>query len=734
MVPRRWIAGVLVLLTLAVYAPVRNHEFINYDDSAYVTANPMVQRGLTGEGFIWAFTTYHICNWHPLTWLSHMLDCTLFGINPAGPHLVNVMLHVINAVLVFLLFHRLTGALWRSALVAALFAWHPLHVESVAWVSERKDLLSTLLGLLALLAYHRHATGAGKRWYWLSLTAFGLSLLAKPMFVTLPCVMLLLDYWPLGRLFPAAAEVPANGAPSAPDRGGRSPLGWRGLLVEKIPFLLGSLALSVVTLLAQKAGGAVVAVEFFSVPNRIANAVFGYAGYLAKTFWPTNLICPYFERHWTTGSFALALGGLLAVTGLVVALRGRKYLTVGWCWYLGTLVPVIGLVQVGNQPMADRYTYFPLLGIFVMVLWGGGELLSRFRQVVRPAVATVTVVLAGCLLLTAQQVRHWENSVSLFSHTLSVEPRNYVAENRLGDGLLTQGNLPEAITHLSKAVEINPADPDAVFGLGAALASAGRPVEAIGWYQQNLITHPDHPNTLSGLADVLANQGRTNEALAAYQKRLALKPELGPDHAGFAALLARMGRTAEAETHFRAGLRLEPASSLSHYNLAVFLSSQNRVTEADEHFARAAGMEPAIFQIHLQWAVHLIRTQRPTEAVAQLRKAVRLFEESAPLCDLLARVLAAHPDDRLRNGTQAMELAEKACRLTEGKHPGYLDTLAASQAEAGRFSQAVATLQRALQLTTSERSAALRSGLQSRLERYQRSTPLRDANEWILAN
>ena len=554
------------------------------------------------------------------------------------------------------------------------------------------------------------------------------------MLVTLPCVMLLLDYWPLGRWLSTAAETPANCGPAATDRSIRFLRGWRGLLVEKIPFLLGSAALSVVTLLAQKAGGAVVGVEVFSVPDRIANAVFGYAGYLAKTFWPANLICPYIERHWTTASFALALGGLLAVTGLVVAARRRRYLTVGWCWYLGTLVPVIGLVQVGNQPMADRYTYFPLLGIFVMVLWAGAEWLCRFRRAVKPAAATVTVVLAGCLLLTAKQVRHWENSESLFSHTLAVEPRNYVAENRLGDALMTQGSLPEAIMRLSKAVELAPSDPGSVCNLGMALARAGRAEEAMGWYRTNLLTHVDHRQSLSGLADLLASLGRTNEAVATYQRRLALKPEHGSDHAGYAALLARIGRTNEAEVHFRTVLRLEPASSLSHYNLAVFFGSGNRVAEADEHFARAAGMEPAIFQIHFQWAVHLIRTQRPTEAVAQLRKAVRLFEESAPLLDLLARILAAHPDDRLRNGTQAMELAEKACQLTGGKHPGYLDTLAASQAETGRFSQAVATLQRALQLTTGERAAALRSGLQSRLERYQRSTPLRDANEWLLAN
>ncbi len=726
----------LIVGTLAVYWPVVDFDFVNFDDDQYVSANPIVLRGLTWEGVGWAFTTHHASNWHPLTWLSHMLDTTLFGTGPAGPHLVNVLLHVVNALLVFALFQRMTGAVWRSGILAAVFAWHPLHVESVAWVSERKDVLSMLFGLLALLAYHRYATTDGRRWrwYWLSVMAFGLSLLAKPMLVTLPCVLLLLDFWPLGR-------VPVGG-PSRPEPGSArcfssSPsrrIRWRDLLAEKLPFLLGTIGLSIVTVQAQKAGGALVGVGLFSIPDRVANAVFAYAGYLGKTIWPADLICPYIERRWTAASFALALGGLLAVTTLVVICRARRYLTVGWCWYLGTLVPVIGLVQVGSQYMADRYTYFPLLGIFVMVLWAGAEFAARSRLASGFANGAVVVVLAGCLILTALQVRHWKNSESLFSHTLQVEPRNFLAEEALGHFLMVQGNLPEAIAHLSNAVALAPREPGPMCNLGQSLYRAGRANEALGWFQSNLVRNPMHPATLSAMADLLANQGRTAEALATYEQRLQLTPKLGADHAGMAALLARVGRTNEAEAHFRTVLRLEPSSSLAYYNLAIFLGSQQRSDEADEYFVKAAGMEPALFQVHTQWAAHLLRSARPAQALGVLQRALPRFPESPPLLDLLARLLAAHPDDRLRNGGQAIMLAEKASQLTEQRDPRHLDTLAAAQAEAGLFPAAVATLERALELVAGERAARLRAGLQSRLELYRRMTPFRDAGDWLVGN
>ena len=724
----------LIVGTLAVYWPIVDFDFVNYDDDEYVSANPMVLRGLTWEGIGWAFTTNHVGNWHPLTWLSHMLDCTLFGTSPAGPHLINLILHVANALLVLLVFRRLTGALWCSAGVAALFAWHPLHVESVAWVSERKDLLSTLFGLLAMLAYHRYATGGGRRWYGLSLAAYGLSLLAKPMLVTLPCVLLLLDYWPLGRLVLGASYRQTELKPGGVAPLAMTPPNWRMVLLEKVPFFLGAVALSIVTVLAQRAGGAVMSVSHHSLANRLAGAVFAYAGYLGKTFWPANLICPYIERHWTPMAFAVALGSLLTISILVWVWRRQRHLSVGWCWYLGTLVPVIGLVQVGNQSMADRYTYFPLLGVFVMVVWSGAGLVARSRQASAAGTGVMAVVLAACLILTSRQGSHWEGSEALFSQALRVEPRNFVAENGLGYTLLVQGRIPEAITHLTKAVELNPGEPNSISTLGRALAAAGRAEAAIGWLRTNLVAYPEHSRTLSVLADVLANQGQTNEALLVYEKRLSLKPVYPPDHAGYAALLARAGRTAEAESQFRTVLRLDPASSLSYYNLAVFLSSQPRNAEADEFFARAAGKEPAIFQIHTAWAAHLLRTQRPAEAVEQLRRALPAFAESPPLLDLLARILAAHPDARLRNGTQALALAEKASQLTEQRDPRHLDTLAAAQAEAGLFPAAVATLERALELAAGERAARLRAGLQSRLELYRRMTPFRDAGDWLVGN
>jgi Flp pilus assembly protein TadD len=722
------IAASLALITIAVYWPATGHDFISLDDPDYATDNKVVQRGLTWEGVKWAFTTHHAANWHPLTWLSHMLDCTVFGLDPRGPHLVNILLHAANTVFVFVLFRNLTVTVWRSAILAAFFAWHPLHVESVAWVSERKDMLNTLFGLFAIFAYHRWTLARKIGWYLTSLLMFMLALLAKPMLVTLPFVLILLDIWPLRRLQIKFLEP----SPLTPQPAQQPPIS--SLLIEKAPYLLVTIAFCISTILAQQAGGAVAAMRHLSLFDRLANAVFGYSGYLSKTFWPTELIIPYLDRNWSLVSLFLRIAALIGISAVAIVYRRKGYLATGWLFFLGTLVPVIGFVQVGMQTMADRYTYFPLLGIFVAVIWGAYDLCQRFSRSIRVGAVLAALALMTCLKLTARQITYWEDSKALFGHTLSVERRNPVAQNSLGFALLNEGDWPEAIHHLSKAVELTPWDPDSRCYLATALTRSGRGIDAIRCYQTNLATQPDHPRSLSGLAESYASIGLTNEAVATYQKRLSIPPELPSDHLGFATLLDRIGRVADAETEFRKVIAMDPTSSLSHYNFAVFLSARGRPNDADAAFAKAASLDPPTDAIYHQWACHLLKTQRPNDALATLRQGLLRFDGSIQLLNAMARILASHPDEKLRNPAEALRVANLASASSESKNPFLLDTLAACLASAGRFQEAAATERLALERIPENQPAKSRTAFQTRLALYTNGTPYRTDGDWLTGN
>ncbi|MES1180725.1 MAG: hypothetical protein ABUL66_02560, partial [Verrucomicrobiota bacterium] len=423
----RLVALLLALATLLVYLPVTRNGFVNFDDGDYVTGNRLVKDGLTWAGIRWAFTTFHASNWHPLTWLSHMLDCQLFGLSPGAHHCVNVLWHAANTVLLFVLLLRLTSSLWPSAFVAALFAWHPLHVESVAWVAERKDVLSTCFALLTLLAYTRYAqsTTSDRRQvaggfsssffilhssFYLALVCFALGLMAKPMLVTLPFVMLLLDYWPLKRFSVSAFRFY------------RFPL-----LLEKLPFFLLAAVSCVITYRAQDAGASVASLERVPLHLRLENSLVSYPAYLLKTIWPANLAVIYPLPKEIPGIAAATAAAVLIFFSTVVA-RARQrspYLLVGWLWFLGTLVPVIGLVQVGSQSMADRYTYFPLIGVFIAAAFGVHALAVRF-QFPKLAAAAAGLTLTACVGLAENQLRHWRDSESLFAHAVAVTKNNDV--------------------------------------------------------------------------------------------------------------------------------------------------------------------------------------------------------------------------------------------------------------------------------------------------------------------
>jgi tetratricopeptide (TPR) repeat protein len=581
----------LALITLLAYLPAARDGFVNYDDQDYVTENSVVQKGLTWTGIQWAFTTGHASNWHPLTWLSHMADCELFGLNPGAHHLVNVLFHTANAVLLLGLLLRLTGELWPSLFVAALFAWHPLHVESVAWISERKDVLSTFFALLTLLAYSKYVKENCRRCFWLALTFFALGLMAKPMLVSLPFVLLLLDYWPLQRL------STLNPRPST----------CRRLALEKWPFFLLSVASCVVTFLVQYHGAAVMTFQRFPLHLRIASALIAYEQYLGKTFWPSGLAIPYPLPNYSSWIWAMpaaALGLLGGISWLIWRMhRPYPYLLVGWLWFLGTLVPVIGLVQVGVAAMADRYTYFPLVGVFIAVTFGVRDLASRF-QFSKVAVAiAAALTLAGCLVLTENQLRYWRDSETLFVHALAVTTNNHVAHVNLGIVLEQKGELTEALAHYRAAEQLAPDLFQIHNNLGHLLDKLGHPDEALAEYRKAVLLDPSQAPLHNGAGMVLAELGRFDEALSQFHEAARCDPTypLAPFEIG--KLRLKQGRDAEAIDAFRAALRIDPNNfQILAYTAHVLAADENPQIR-DGRIALVLAIKAKLLTGNTQWDV-----------------------------------------------------------------------------------------------------------------------------------
>jgi hypothetical protein len=518
------LALLLLLLTLAVYGEVVTHEFIAYDDDAYVVSNPFVQKGISRATVTWAFTSFHEGNWHPLTWLSHMADVRLFGLNPRGHHAVNLLLHAANSVLLLILFTRMTGALWRSAFVALLFALHPAHVESVAWVAERKDVLSTLFWLLAMLAYVRSVERPGAAGTVLVMLAFSGALMSKPMAVTLPFVLLLMDYWPLGRL------------------AGNNRCSFRILVVEKIPLFFLATVSCALTVLAQSRILAVVPLDALPFPTRLAHAVTAYASYVGKMFWPRNLAVLYpFPATVAPGKVAAAAFLVVTVTAVAIVVRRRiPALPVGWFWFLGTLFPVIGLVQVGQQALADRYTYIPFIGLFLMMAWGIPEAVAGWRQRTWFLAVAGLAVMVSLSVLTRRQVAYWRDSVTLFEHTLRVTTANSVIQVNLGNVLEARGLHAEAVSH----------------------------------YREALRTRPGFAEAHYNLANALFAQQNASEAVMHYREAVRLKPGYGQAHANMGVALQSLGRIPEAMEQYRTALRINPDDFRARSNLDACLLQQ----------------------------------------------------------------------------------------------------------------------------------------------------------------
>jgi tetratricopeptide (TPR) repeat protein len=779
----------LGLVTFSAFAPALTHDFLGYDDQQYVTENARAQAGLTWAGVKWAFTTFYASNWHPVAWLSHMLDCQLYGLHPAGHHLTNVLLHTANTVLLFLVLSQLKGAVWRSAAVAALFGWHPLHVESVAWVAERKDVLSALFWMLTIWAYWKYreskftdqkSTVHGPQstvvvWYGLALVFFALGLMSKSMVVTLPFVLLLLDFW--GQRIRETEVQP-----------GQAIRVWARLVAEKIPFFALSAVGCVLTVLAQAQGHTIVSEGALPPGVRIAHALLSWTHYVVAMILPRHLAAyyPYKENPplWMIAGAGMLLA-LISVVAWWQAAR-RPYLAVGWFWYLGTLVPVIGLVQVGDQAWADRYSYMPLIGLFIVVVWGAAEVAGKVKiqeprtkiqggsKVQAPndakpgaraemLVGMSVVVGLGLLAGTWHQLRYWKNTRTLFEHAAAVTHNNGRAMTVLGSLLAAEGKLEPAMALYSRALQLKPYDPEAHFLLGNALEQQGKLSEALAEYGQALwfkplqerthlamgavlakqkdyaaaaahyraalATNPESATAENNLARVLHTQGRLDEAIKHYSAAAKLEPKLAQAHNNLGVVLLQKGRAAEGEAQLREAIRLRPGDAEAEYNLALALNQEGKWKEAAEIFSRLAPARPNDANLHYQFGLALAHLKKTREAMAHYAHALLAQPDFPEALAGLSWILATDPLAEYRNGTEAVRMAERACELTGRKQANMLATLAAAYAESGRFQEAAVTAEQGANVDGNTKEMTAKC--QRMMEGFKAGQPWREGNEEV---
>jgi protein O-mannosyl-transferase len=571
---RDWLIGLsLFVIATVLFAPARGHEFINYDDQRYVR-EPMVQRGLTLEGVRWAFTTTTFANWHPVTWLSHMLDAELFGDDPAGHHLISVLLHALNAVVVFVVVRNLTGRVWESAGAAGLFAVHPLRVESVAWAAERKDLLCLFFFMLSLGAYVRWVKLRRSGVYAASLAMFGLALMSKPMAVSLPLVLVLVD---LGM-----ARFPLKWQAS-----------WRSVVWEKIPFVCMSIASCVITMIAQRRGGAM-SESVYTPPLRAMNAMWSYARYLWLTIWPRGLAVIYPYEGALPGTMLpmkhVVLAALIMIgltVGAVLMWRRNRLVMVGWLWFILTLLPTIGIVQVGQQAMADRYTYLPHVGLIIAGVFAVAELVRTHQKLRLAAAVSAAVVIAALCVRTRDQLRHWQNNITLFTHALSVTQHNHVAHSALAQALFDQNDLAGALSHYQRAIAIKPADAQPYYNVGLVLMAMGNLDDARPWFDEALKRYPDFPEAHVAVGNLLAAQGNEDEAIHEYAIGAKLAPHLFSARYNLGLSLARTGKVADAVGELAEAVKLGPRHADARFSYALALEQLGRRDEAAEQWVVA---------------------------------------------------------------------------------------------------------------------------------------------------
>ena len=573
----------LIVTTIVVYWPIHSHEFLNYDDDVYVTENAYVQKGLTQKSIAWAFTSTVSGHWHPLTWLSHMTDVHIFGMNPGWHHTVGLLFHILNTLLLFIALNRMTGNLWCSAAVSALFAIHPMHVESVAWIAERKDVLSTFFWMLTMWCYIRYVEQPGKKRYALILISFILGLMAKPMLVTLPIVLLLLDYWPFQRFqFGQSSQgVKQNKA-------------YLHLIWEKLPLFIIVVISSIITIFAGHSGGALRSLVTYSFGVRIENALVSYIKYIAKLFWPSNLAV-FYPHHGVSPNWMVGGAFLLLVTISVLAIKlvqRHPFVLIGWLWYLVTLLPVIGLLQMGGQAMADRYSYISYIGLFIIIVWAVSDLLNQWQHK-KLAIGMLALVSGIALMATSWlQVGYWKNNLSLFGRALEVTKNNHVAHNNYGSVLLQMGKKDEAFKHFSEAVRIEPNWATSRFNLGNSLKDRGSIKEAIYQYSAAVKINPAFAKAHNNLAFLLAEKNRYAEAIDHYNMALRINPEYVNAYNNLGNALFSIGKPEEAIRNYSEALRWDPNFAEAHQNLGSAYIRLGNIEKAIFHFRKALQIKP----------------------------------------------------------------------------------------------------------------------------------------------
>jgi tetratricopeptide (TPR) repeat protein len=655
----------LIAISLVVFGQTLRYDFVNFDDDLYVYKAPAIQAGLTVKGLSLAFTSPHARNWHPLTTISHMLDCQLYGLKASGHHATNVLLHTIAVLLLFRVLWQMTGAVWKSATVAALFAVHPLHVESVAWVSERKDVLSAVFFLLMLGAYFRYTRARSVTRYLAVAVLFVAGLMSKPMLVSAPVILLLLDYWPLRRFEQLSLTKERAKALKSADQ-------WRvrrDLFLEKVPLLAISAGSCVITFILQKrATGAIPPLPFLW---RIENAVVTYVIYVWETLWPARLAVfyPHPNDTLTIWEILLTIGLLLAMTIAAIIFRRKgPYLFFGWFWYIGMLLPVIGLVQVGEQGHADRYTYLPHIGLFVLAVWLVADVTAASQRRLRVAVASAVIIIVVLGWAAFIQTSYWLNSETLWTHALAVTSNNDVAHNNLGYLCADRGELDKAISHFETALRIRSSKRDPHYSVGSAFVQVN-------------------------LADALSRKGQPDEAIV----------------------------------HYDEAIKSQPNYADAYYNRGNSLFAEGRIDEAMADWEKTLQIRPDDADAHTCLGNALLRRGSVKDAVAQYENAIALAPEDPHSRINMAWVLATAPDASIRDGIKAVEFAQQAMKLSGGNDPKLLRTLAAAYAESGRFSEAITTARQAMMTATVQGKAGLAHVLYGDVELYRANVPLRAA-------
>jgi len=690
------ICAALALATIIAYEPVRHNGFVSYDDFKYITENPNVNSGITRQSITWAFTKVHSANWHPLTWVSHILDCQLFGLNPFWHHLVSLLFHIANALLLFWILTNITDAIWPSAFVAAIFALHPVHVESVAWAAERKDVLSGLFWMLTMLAYIRYAERPNLRRYSLVLLAFVMGLMSKPMVVTLPFVLLLLDWWPLDRFAQSPKASSAATQKQQKTSVGYSKATFLHLTAEKIPLLVLSALSSVITLIAQHSGVAIAPLKselLESVPLgcRIANMFVSYIKYIGKTIWPSQLAVFYPPTHLglseTTAVICVLLFILISF-GVYVG-RRKKYITTGWLWYVGTLVPVIGLIQVGSQAMANRYMYIPMIGLLIIAAWAAKDLIANRPRWEIVAAVSATAALSSLLILTRMQVKHWQDSLTLFGYTVEVTENNALAENNYGCALAEAGRLDEAMLRFTNAVRLKPTFAEA----------------------------------RNNLCKLLLKQGKLDEAIVCLNELIGLNMGTAEAHYNLGVALGIQKKYDDAIKSLTMALQLDAKYPNAHRKMGEMLLETGKPNEAIEHFNETLRMNKDQVKVYAYLGKAYAQLGRYEPAIQNWTKVVELEPNNAEVLNNLAWLLATTGDVSSQDADRAVKFAKRACESTGYKDPEFVDTLAAAYASAGRFSEAIETAEKAIKLAEAAGQKELAETIQNRLQQYKAGRP-----------